>query len=181
MTRWICISIVLISCIYAQQKIDVWIDTDPAAGIEYRDVDDALALLQAFRSPELNIVGISVVFGNASLKEGYPIAKFLVEKFSDKKISVYKGAKEGDEVGRETTASKNLYAALQKKPLTILALGPATNIATVVKNHPKIAGQIKEIIAVAGRRPQQRFQTGTKNKCYIKYHIMLRINRRYNL
>ena len=163
MIKWVCISTILIYCAYAQQQIDVWIDTDPAAGIEYRDVDDAFALLQAFRSPELNIEGISVVFGNASLKEGYPIAKFLVKKFSSQKIPVYKGAKEGQAVGSETEASKNLYAALQKKRLTILALGPATNIATVIKNHPQIAGQIKEVIAVAGRRPNQRFQTGTKN------------------
>ena len=167
MIKWGCIFTILIYSVCAQQQLDVWIDTDPAAGIEYRDVDDAFALLQAFRSPELNIVGISVVFGNASLKEGYPIAKFLVKKFSDKKIPVYKGAKEGEVVGSETEASKNLYAALQKKPLTILALGPATNIATVIKNHPQIAGQIKEVIAVAGRRPNQRFQTGTKN---IKAH-----------
>ncbi|WP_372366276.1 nucleoside hydrolase [Candidatus Uabimicrobium sp. HlEnr_7] len=161
--KLISMCVILLCSIYTQEKIDVWIDADPAAGIQYRDVDDAVALLQAFRSPELNIVGISVVFGNTSLEKGYPIAQFIVKEFSKNKIPVYKGASENDPVGLETEASKKMLEALKEKPLTILALGPVTNVATVVNNHPEITKQIKEIIAVAGRRPGARFQTGTKN------------------
>ena len=51
----------------APPKVAVWIDTDPAIGEKERDVDDGLALVQAFRSPELEIRGVSVVFGNAPL------------------------------------------------------------------------------------------------------------------
>ncbi len=45
----------------------------------------------------------------------------------------------------------------------MLALGPATNVATVIKDHPGLASKIERIIAVAGRRPGQRFTTGTVN------------------
>src|SRR6185295_12927627 len=49
-------------------------------------------------------------------------------------------------------------------PLTILALGPATNVATVLANHPELAARVTRVIAVAGRRPGQRFTTGTSNR-----------------
>jgi hypothetical protein len=47
--------------------------------------------------------------------------------------------------------------------LTILALGPVTNIATVLRKHPDLGARITRVIAVAGRRPGQRFTTGTSN------------------
>ena len=49
---------------------------------------------------------------------------------------------------------------LRREKLTVLALGPVTNVATVLKNHPELASQIDELIAVAGRRPGQTFVLG---------------------
>jgi inosine-uridine nucleoside N-ribohydrolase len=42
-------------------------------------------------------------------------------------------------------------------------LGPATNVATVLEAHAELAPRIQRIVAVAGRRPGQRFTTGTMN------------------
>ena len=43
----------------------VWIDMDPSCGAsETADVDDCWALLDALRSPELHVLGISTTFGN---------------------------------------------------------------------------------------------------------------------
>lgn len=148
---------------FAQEKIDVWIDADPSAGIKHRDVDDGLALIQAFHSPELHIHGISVVFGNTELEQAYPIAKEMVKKFAATSIPVYSGAKNAKELLVETEASRKMAETLKQKKLKILALGPVTNVATMVKLHPEMAKNITEIIIVAGRRPGQRFQTGTKN------------------
>jgi pyrimidine-specific ribonucleoside hydrolase len=63
----------------------------------------------------------------------------------------------------ETEASRGLATALRASPLTILALGPATNVATTLAKHPELASRVTRIIAVAGRRPGQRFTTGTSN------------------
>ena len=70
----------------------VWIDTDPAIGEPERDVDDGLALVQAFHSPELDIRGVSVVFGNAELDRGLPIARRLVTDYGPPGLRVFKGA-----------------------------------------------------------------------------------------
>jgi len=144
-----------------RDRVPVWIDTDPAIGEPDRDVDDGVALVQAFRSPELDIRGVSVVFGNAELAKGLPIARRLVRRFGPPQLPVYRGAAKATTV--ETEASRALAAALRAAPLTIVALGPATNVATVLFHHPELASRMTRVIAVAGRRPGQRFTTGTTN------------------
>ena len=147
----------------APAPVAVWIDTDPAIGEPERDVDDGLALVQAFHSPELDIRGVSVVFGNAPLDRGLPIARRLVSDFGPPGLHVVSGAGKASDRSKDTEASRALAAALRAKPLTILALGPVTNIATVLEKHPDLASRITRVIAVAGRRPGQRFTTGSSN------------------
>jgi len=138
----------------------VWIDTDPSVQRGGHEVDDGFALVQAFHSPELQIRGVSVVFGNAPFATAFPIGKEIVRRFGRANMPVYAGAASAQELGQETDASRAIEAALKTDRLTILALGPATNIATVLRNHPELARNIERIIAVAGRRPGQRFLTG---------------------
>lgn len=159
----IALAAVLVPAGRAQERVPVWIDTDPAIGEPERDVDDGFALVQAFRSPELAIRGISVVFGNAPLDQGVPIARRLAGSFGPAGLPVFAGAAGAQDRGVETDASRALAAALRQERLTILALGPATNVATVLERHPELAGRIVRIVAVAGRRPGQRFSTGTTN------------------
>lgn len=147
----------------SSQRTRVWIDTDPAIGEPERDVDDGFALLQAFRSPELDIRGVSVVFGNAPFDQGLPIARHLVREWGPEGLRVFGGASSAEARGRETDATRALAEALRQGPLTILALGPATNVATVIERHPELAKRIVRIVAVAGRRPGQRFTTGNAN------------------
>lgn len=141
----------------AQAKIPVWIDTDPSVARGGHEVDDGFALIQAFHSPELEVRGVSVVFGNAPLATTWPIGRELVEKFGPTGLRVFKGAASGDDLGKETEASKALEQALHKERLTILSLGPVTNVATVLKLHPELGKNVVRIIVVAGRRPGQRF------------------------
>ncbi len=147
----------------AAPRVAVWIDTDPAVGETDRDVDDGLALIQAFHSPELDIKGVSVVFGNAPLDRGLPIAQRLVRDFGPRGLKVYGGADAAADPPVETDASRAIAAALRHAPLTILALGPMTNVAAVLARHPDLAPRITRVVAVAGRRPGQRFTTGTTN------------------
>ena len=147
----------------AQPKTPVWIDTDPAVGEPERDVDDGLALVQAFNSPELDIRGVSVVFGNAPLDRGFPISQRLAREYGPPGLRVFAGAAGAVDLGKETDASRALAEALRAGPLTVLALGPATNVATVLRLNPELASRVDRIVAVAGRRPGQRFTTGTVN------------------
>lgn len=149
-----------ISCAASQP---VWIDTDPSAGLPDRDVDDALALTQAFAASHLTVRGVSAVFGNAPLKDTGRIAADLVDRWGPPGAQVFTGASSAEMLGVETEASRALAEHLREESLTILVLGPATNVATVVMRHPTLISRIRDIVAVAGRRPGQRFTTGTTN------------------
>ena len=138
----------------------VWLDVDPAVLRGGHEPDDGLALLQSFHSPELEVRGVSVVFGNSALEQGYPNGQEIVKRFGPKGLEVYNGAASRAELGVENDATRALAAALRREKLTILALGPVTNVATVLKNHPELTSRIEEIIAVAGRRPGQTFVIG---------------------
>ncbi len=144
----------------AARSHDVWIDTDPSIAPGGHEIDDGIALLQAFHSPELRIRGVSIVFGNADLPTADRIGRRLVTDFGPRGLRVYTGAVGSTDLGRETEATLALGAALRKHRLTIFVLGPATNVATVLKLHPDLAGRVREIISVAGRRLGQQFTIG---------------------
>ncbi len=141
----------------------LWIDTDISAAEKNRDLDDAIALIQAFHSPEITLKGVSTVFGNIPLDRVTPIAQSVVERFGPVGLKVYAGASNADALGQETPASRAMTESLKKEPLTLVALGPLTNIATVIKNHPELKANIIQVIAMGGRRPLARFTTGTTN------------------
>tara|TARA_B100000315_G_scaffold257863_1_gene308146 strand:+ start:6560 stop:7228 length:669 start_codon:yes stop_codon:yes gene_type:complete len=88
--------------------IPVWIDVDPSAAGGYGLVinDDGLALAQAFHSPELAVRGVSATFGNAAIDETLRIARDVVARFGPAGMVVHRGAAGGDELGRETAASR---------------------------------------------------------------------------
>ncbi len=134
---------------------DVWLDLDTAMGPIVdppRDVDDGLTLIQALATPEVRVVGISAVFGNAPLPEAVPNTRAIVERFAPG-LAVHSGAASGDDLGQETDATRALAAALERQPLTLLALGPVTNVATVVARRPDLRPRIRRIVLVAARRP----------------------------
>ncbi|MBX3413217.1 MAG: nucleoside hydrolase [Pirellulales bacterium] len=141
----------------APKPRDVWLDVDTATG--FGDVDDGLMVIQAFHSPEVRIRGISVVFGNTTLERAVPIAREIVERFGPEGLSVQAGAASAEELGQETDATRALAGALEERPLTVLAVGPVTNIGTLLKRHPELASRIERLIMVAARRPGQRFKS----------------------
>ncbi len=129
----------------------IWIDTDPALGLPLHDIDDAMALIAAFASPNLEISGISSVFGNANGDFTYECARELVKQYSPTSIPVYHGAMSKRDLGKPTDASDALQAALRREKLTVVSLGPATNIATVLQQSPELAEQIETLVVQTGR------------------------------
>lgn len=157
---------VLLSAAIANAAIPVWIDTDPSVARGGHEVDDGFALIQAFQSSALSVRGVSIVFGNAPLIEGIPIGRRLLSDFGPPDLKAVSGAASDKELGLETDASRALAAALRREKLVILMLGPATNVATVLRNHPELRKQVISLIAVAGRRPNQRFTNKPGGKVF---------------
>lgn len=137
----------------------IWIDTDPACGLGRRaDPDDCLALLLLARAADDEIAGISTVFGNAKLDDTDRTARSLAARLrrdGAEVPGVLRGAAAPGTVPTET--QRGLRRALADGPLTIVALGPLTNIAAALKGRPDLQKNVRRIIAVMGRRPGHIF------------------------
>jgi inosine-uridine nucleoside N-ribohydrolase len=149
------------------RPLPLWIDTDPACGAGARaDVDDCWALAFALRSPQLRVLGISTVFGNQaqdrqlSASQRVDLVRTLIAR-AGHGAPVFAGAQQrgGGEWPR-TPASVAMASALAQTPLTIVALGPATNLAALLQHHAEHARNIERIILVAGKRPGRLFHPG---------------------
>jgi inosine-uridine nucleoside N-ribohydrolase len=154
-------------------KKQVWIDTDLSVGMKryeregYSDVDDGYAILQLFKADNIHITGISAVFGNTKIDDAYKLSKKMATEFSPYPVSVYRGASEKINLIQIETneAVEALAAALKKDVLSILAIGPATNIGILLLIYPELKKQIKEVVLVAGRRTANSyFQIGTPTR-----------------
>lgn len=131
----------------------VWLDVDPAVMPGGHEPDDGVAMVTAFHSPEIEVVGVSTVFGNAPVEIGHPIAIEIARRFGPPGLPVHRGAAAPG--GALTDAARALIEALEREPLTILVLGPATNLATALRMRPDLAARIEKLVAVIGRRPGQ--------------------------
>jgi pyrimidine-specific ribonucleoside hydrolase len=142
----------------------IWIDSDPALGYAEdgnpRDVDDAFAIVEAIASEHIELAGISSVFGNSPADVGYAVASELV-RLTGAGLPVVQGAASAGspEAGFERNAAAVAMAeALRAGPLSIVAIGPLTNIAALVEHFPDEAAQIEEVVIVAGRSKDQIFE-----------------------
>ena len=174
MTRIFClISLIILNCgqlTATAQSRKVIIDCDPG-------IDDATALILAMQYPGIEILGITTVFGNASLEQSTKNALRTVE-LSGKNIPVYKGAEKPLSVplaappdfvhgkdGLGNTNQPEPKIACQQKPaaqfiadiaktypgeVTILAVGRLTNLAEALKIDSSLARNVKEVILMGG-------------------------------
>lgn len=131
-------------------RIATWLDISPSIGDPPRDPGDALALLQAYGSGTLGVRGVSVIFGNVPLERGLPAAQELLKRLDTGLLRAWRGAAAPDERAAPTEATELLEEALGKEPLTIVATGPATTVASILLRKPAMASRIERVILVAG-------------------------------
>lgn len=149
-------------------KKKVIIDTDPG-------IDDALALILASKIPELDILGITTVAGNVPVEQGTQNALDILNLVNRNDINVYKGSDKplvkemvnalethGDNglgnYALEVSPKKEqgdavafLYETLKnEKDVSIIALGPLTNIARLIEEYPEVVENIKELVLMGG-------------------------------
>jgi len=141
----------------------IWIDTDAACGAPGRvDPDDCFALVALANNPAFEIVGISTVFGNAGLETTDAITRALayeVARETGRMAQVHRGAATGysHSTMRETDATRALARALDDAPLTIVALGPLTNLADLFSVRPELVARVDGAVAVMGKREGHAF------------------------
>ncbi len=147
----------------------VIIDTDPG-------VDDAIAILMALSCPDLEVVGLTITAGNVPLAPATTNALALLEYLGRTDIPVYRGAARPTR-GRyayarhvhtasglthqlpkpttkpsDTGAVQYLAQTLLADPgaVTVVALGPLTNLARVLRRYKSALQSARRIIVMGG-------------------------------
>ena len=147
------------------------IDTDPGQ-------DDAVAILLALASPELEVLGITTVAGNVPLALTSRNARMLLELAKRRDVPVYAGAirpmvrplvtaeyihgktgLDGPDLPEPTLsltpgdAVDFIIRTLRERAagtVTLCPLGPLTNIALALVRSPDIAARIGQIVLMGG-------------------------------
>ncbi|RZR87939.1 hypothetical protein BHM03_00015422 [Ensete ventricosum] len=151
--------------------------------------DDSLTILMAFQLPEIEILGLTTIFGNVGTQDATRNAlllvlssllmtMFLCEIAGHPQVPVAEGSHvplKGEEpsiadfihgsdglgniflpppVGEkmDRNASEFLVEMVSQYPgdVSILALGPLTNLALAIKRDPCFASKVKKIVILGG-------------------------------
>ena len=142
----------------------LWIDTDAACGYSSRtDPDDCFAIALLAGASDFEIAGISTVFGNAPLEVVDRTTQELAGRLSHeagRTLPVYSGSPgplDQIDASPKPPAYDALIAALEQGPLTVVALGPLTNLAAALNGRPALRSRVAHVVAVMGRRPGHIF------------------------
>ena len=150
-------------------KNKYFIDTDTAS-------DDAVALLMALEWHDVEVLGISIVSGNMSVEQGSINARYTVE-LCKKEVPVYVGAdaplvkkrEHADwfhgpdgmgnmnypapklqETNEDFIEVLNNHINQYPDEITLVTLGPLTNVANFIKKYPDSFLKLKNIVIMGG-------------------------------
>ena len=147
------------------------IDTDPG-------IDDAMAIFFALRSPELQVIGLTTIFGNVTSELATTNALRLLEIAGRSDIPVARGADDPlampfigsvpfvhgeDGQGNvhlpppttqavDQSAAQFIVETVMAQPgeVTLVPIGPLTNIALALRLEPRIAQHMREVVLMGG-------------------------------
>ena len=151
------------------KNLRILIDSDIGLGKFYdpkkaipADIDDAYAILNALHSPQLEVAGITTVFGNTQVEAANQSVQKILGLSKNSHIPWNSGAIES---GKEKNpcpsgakrAAESMAKSLQHSPAYILAIGPLTNISCMLATHKEVSSKINEVLVVMGQSTNIEF------------------------
>jgi inosine-uridine nucleoside N-ribohydrolase len=150
--------------------IPILIDCDPGQ-------DDAIALLLAVASPEVELLGVTTVAGNQTLDKTTANALKVLELAGREDVRVAAGADrplvgelvvaddahgesglDGPSLPSPRTKPLQQHAVdflaerilASNRPVTLVPLGPLTNVALLLVEHPDVARRLHRVVLMGG-------------------------------
>lgn len=158
---------------YTQERMNmnkrkVIIDCDPG-------IDDSLAIMLALKSPEIEVVGITVVCGNSPVEMGFENAKKILKQMNRLDVPVFIGESTPlkrdyvnaldthgeDGLGesflpevpgfhQDRSAVDFLADILKKESISVIALAPMTNLARLIQKDKDAFANIDTFVSMGG-------------------------------
>ena len=144
------------------------VDTDPGQ-------DDAMALMLLLKSRSIDIAAVTTVAGNSTIANTTRNAAYILELLGRKDVPLYSGAAKPlerkliravvhGESGLDGVDLKNIEGPLTNnaaekivdiikqslEPVTLLTLGPLTNIARAIMHDPETMARVHQIVIMGG-------------------------------
>lgn len=140
-------------------------------------IDDALALILAIKSEKLDVIGVTTVAGNVGVQDARKNTLKILKLLDREDIEVYEGCKKpisreiefhgfihgrdglaGELKDLDTKEKNDIHAveyiidSISSSPgeITLIMLGPLTNLAVALENEAEIAEKIKEVYIMGG-------------------------------
>lgn len=129
----------------------VIVDSDPATGVPFRDVDDGLAILLLLTSTGITLEGITINFGNVGAEKGTEVARELLGLCASD-VPIFTGSASRKQLGKTNPAVEFMIEQVNSNPgkISLLALAPLTNVATAMMLDDSFAGNLAELVIMGG-------------------------------
>jgi purine nucleosidase len=143
----------------AAGSIPILLDTDIGT-----DIDDAFAIALIAKSPELKLLAVTTVSGDTAARarlaarllavaglKGVPVAAGIAGKPLPIQQTHWADGFTSPQLTCQS-AVHLLYDELRRQPgkITVVAIGPLTNIAALLEQHPDAAAKIHELVMMGG-------------------------------
>ncbi len=122
------------------------LDTDLAMGAPGSDIDDGFALALALADPGLRVEAVTTVGGNSDVVTSTRLTRELLDVLGRADVPVSEGAPTSD------AAAEELVRRVLAEPgeLTVVAIGPLTNLARAMSLEPRFAASVAEVVVMGG-------------------------------
>jgi purine nucleosidase len=128
----------------------VLLDTDLAMGADVgADIDDGFALALALADPAIEVELVTTVGGNSDVATSTRLTRALLERLDRADVPVVQGSGP-DAPTREAALAMVERVMAEPGELTIVAIGPLTNVALGLSLEPRVSAAVREIVAMGG-------------------------------
>lgn len=127
----------------------VILDCDNTFGLAGHDIDDGLALAHLLRMPTVQVLGVTLTYGNGTLAQVTQQTKALWEA-ANLELPFYVGS--SSEVDTTSAAVRYLVKTVRQQPgeITLIATGSLTNLAAAQQLWPDFLKQLKQLYIMGG-------------------------------
>ncbi|OJU40143.1 MAG: hypothetical protein BGN97_13680 [Microbacterium sp. 69-10] len=146
------------------------LDTDMSMGVPGSEIDDGFAIALLLAEPELTLELVTTVNGNIDVESATYLSCELLQRLG-RDVPVVRGAAaplaEPDRIRDASQETRTRYGHHEATPgyaaaeiarrvvespheITVIAIGPLTNIAAALNLDPRVATHVKEIVVMGG-------------------------------